>query len=180
MKLVVGLGNPGEKYQDTRHNVGFVVADALAREVESGGWEVSKKYVSLLYSPQPTTYNLQIAKPQTFMNDSGTAVKKLVNFYKIKKDDLWVVHDDLDLSLGTYKIQKARGPRDHGGINSIEDQLGTKGFWRVRIGVENREPENRMPGEEYVLQNFTSAESEILQDVIEQAVGELVKKVAII
>lgn len=145
MKLFVGLGNPGEKYLETRHNVGYLVIDELSRIVKGQG--------------------LVVKKTNTFMNDSGVAVKKLINHYSLAISHLYIVHDDLDLPLGTWKIQYAKGPEDNGGINSIEQVLGTKDFWRIRVGIDNRNPEERTPGEEYVLQNFTDEEKQILDKV---------------
>jgi peptidyl-tRNA hydrolase, PTH1 family len=107
------------------------------------------------------------------MNESGKAVKKLVDFYKVEMDDLYVIHDDLDIKLGEYKIQKGVGPKVHGGVNSIERELGKEDFWRARVGVDNRDLENRIPGEEYVLQNFTREERNILMESINQLVSNL-------
>jgi len=139
MKLIVGLGNPGAKYAQNRHNSGFMLVD---------------------YLKQNASFNsdVEYLKPQTFMNKSGDEVSRKVNFYKIKPEDLVVIHDDLDLKLGEYKIQKGKGPKIHNGINHIEERLGTKDFWRVRIGVDARPIENRLPGDAYVLQNFQSGE----------------------
>jgi PTH1 family peptidyl-tRNA hydrolase len=182
-KLIIGLGNPGKKYENTRHNVGFMVIDALASQIANSQWSMVKKYNSLIIDHQQSTI---FCKPQTFMNSSGIAVSKPATFYKIPATNIYVIHDDLDIKLGEYKIQKSVGPRLHNGISSIEKALGTKDFWRVRIGVENR-PSNlkffnlifrrRIPGEKYVLQNFNSREQEILNDVINNVVKELSSKV---
>ncbi len=180
MKLIVGLGNPGEKYANTRHNVGFMVVDQIAQMV-NGQWSMIKKFNSLIINNkqslannvgQPSTI---LSKPQTFMNDSGIAVSKMMNFYKIQSSELYIIHDDLDIKLGEYKIQKGIGPKVHNGVNSIEEKLGTKDFWRVRVGVDNRNSENRLPGEEYVLQNFNNMEEKILNKVISEIVGEFNK-----
>src|SRR3972149_1266470 len=112
MKLIVGLGNPGEGYNNNRHNVGHMVVESLKRS-------------------------------QGFMNDSGVFVNKLVEQNMVKTSDLWVIHDDLDIPLGSYKIQKGKGPKLHNGINSIEKELASEDFWRVRVGVENRSSENK-------------------------------------
>ena len=105
------------------------------------------------------------------MNRSGEAVKKLVNKYKVQSTNLYVIHDDLDIPLGKYKIQKGRGPKEHRGILSIEQSLGKKDFWRVRIGVENRSSD--MAGDEYVLDNFTAEERAIIDGVIQDVVKDL-------
>ena len=164
MKLIIGLGNPGEKYINTRHNAGYMVVDKLKN----------------LRTKKPK--NVIITKTNTFMNDSGVAVKYAVNKHKVKTINLYIVHDDLDLPLGTWKLQFAKGPKDNGGINSIEQVLGTKNFWRIRIGIDNRQslplrgrnPENRISGEEYVLEDFTSDEKVVLDKVI----NDICKKLA--
>ena len=138
MKLIVGLGNPGEKYKNNRHNVGFWVVDELAR----------------LNLP-----NAVLFKPQKFMNRSGQEVKKLIKKYPLDKNELYVIHDDLDIELGKYKISLAKGPKVHNGLQSIYQQLGTKNFWHVRVGIDNREATGYTgSGEDYVLQNFRPEE----------------------
>ena len=116
-----------------------------------------------------------LVKPQTFMNRSGEVVAKIANFYKVTIDDLVVIHDDLDIRLGEYKIQKGVGPKVHNGLISVEEQLGTANFWRVRIGVDNRiqNSEFRIQGEDYVLADFLPEEKTIIDGVIEKAVKEL-------
>src|SRR3989338_4001592 len=144
MILIVGLGNPGEKYEKTRHNVGSRVVTEMAS----------------LNLP-----NVILARPQTYMNESGKAVKKLIENRKLKIGNLIVIHDDIDIPLGEFKIQKGRGSAGHKGVESIIKELGTKNFWRVRIGVY---PESGKPKQvdRFVLQNFTKAEEKILKGVI--------------
>ncbi|MEJ2347901.1 MAG: aminoacyl-tRNA hydrolase [Patescibacteria group bacterium] len=166
MKLIVGLGNPGEEHKNNRHNVGFMVVDGLSNEK----WSSVRKFQSLIIKKGQ---KFILAKPQTYMNSSGKAVKKIVDHFKIKTSDLWVIHDDLDISLGDFKIQKGKGPRLHKGVISIEKELGKSDFWRVRVGVENRDPENRIPGEAYVLQDFKEEEMEIIKSVVNEISKEL-------
>ncbi|MFI5241192.1 MAG: aminoacyl-tRNA hydrolase [Microgenomates group bacterium] len=154
MKLIIGLGNPGEKYVNTRHNVGFFLCDSL---------EESK-----------TGSSFVIKKSDSFMNDSGGFVQKMLNKYKVKPEDLYIVHDDLDIKLGDYKIQFGKGPKVHNGINSVEEKISTNNFWRVRIGVDNRDLDNRTPGEEYVLQDFTPQEVETVNGVLKEICKKLV------
>lgn len=176
MKLIVGLGNPGDKYRNNRHNVGFCVVDAMAngrsKEAKLSLWLMVNKLESEIFENKP---NFVFAKPTTFMNNSGRAVKKLINHYSLNINHLCVVHDDLDIPLGQFKIQKDRGPKVHNGVNSIEEALGTNEFWRVRVGVDNRDPDNRTPGEKYVLEDFTSEEMEIVNRVIKNIAEDLLK-----
>jgi len=153
MKLIIGLGNPGQDYAGTRHNVGFSVVDQL------------KKYKSA---------NLQIYKSTNFMNESGEFVQRLLTKYpNIPISDIYIVHDDLDIKLGEYKIQLGHGPKDHNGIKSIDAELGTDQYWHVKIGVDNRPLDGRPMGEEYVLQNFDDEEKKILDRVINEVCHKL-------
>jgi PTH1 family peptidyl-tRNA hydrolase len=193
MQLIVGLGNPGERYERTRHNVGFLVLEKLKTKISNFQFPISK-WFDTTHHPESVEgqilnrnfqlekkFNAEIqkledvilAKPQTFMNESGMAVSSLANFYKIKPDNIYVIHDDLDLRLGDYKIQKGVGPKLHYGIQSIEEKLGSKDFWRIRVGVDNRDPQNRIPGEEYVLQKFTDEEKGIIERTIDKVIIEL-------
>lgn len=165
MKMIVGLGNVGSEYERTRHNVGFVVVEKMSG---SAGWNnqgksMTKKEGEVLF-----------VKPQTFMNRSGEAVSELARFYKLGVDEIWVIHDDLDIVLGDYKIQKGVGPKSHNGILSVEGQLGDDGFWRVRVGVDARGNDvSRVSGEDYVLSDFSSGERKILDEVIEKIIEEI-------
>lgn len=155
MKLIVGLGNPGVKYQNNRHNVGQMAILEL--------------------QPATRIKGIIIKSSDRFMNDSGTFVKKMMDKYpNIKTSDLYVIHDDLDIPLGVYKIQFGKGPKVHNGLNDIYEKLGTSDFWHVRVGVDNRDPENRTKGQEYVLEDFTAEEKLILDRVIKQICNQLV------
>ena len=169
MKLLVGLGNPGEAHVGNRHNVGFMVVDRLAGE----GAEWEPKFEALILKAK----DYLLVKPQMFMNRSGEVVTKIANFYKVTIDDLVVIHDDLDIRLGEYKIQKGVGPKVHNGLTSVEERLGTANFWRLRVGVDNRLPgQARVPGDEYVLSDFTAEEKEISDGVMGEAVKELERR----
>lgn len=163
MKLIIGLGNPGRVYAETRHNVGYKAIDAFleSKTCNLKSWK-----------------GVKVFKTDTFMNESGFFVKKLAARYKIPASDLYIIHDDLDIKLGEYKIQLGRGPKDHKGILSIEKELGDKNFWRVRIGVDNRLKVNseRQEGEDYVLENFTDDERQILDKVIKGLCRRIVSK----
>ncbi len=167
MKIVVGLGNIGEKYRNTRHNVGFRVVERLAagekfREDKAQEALICRKGSVLL------------VKPTTFMNESGRAVRKIMDFYKISASDLVLVHDDLDIETGDYKIQKGKGPKVHNGISSVESTVGTSDFWRLRIGVDSRKTRIFAgSGADYVLSNFSSEDEDTMEDVIEESCDEL-------
>jgi peptidyl-tRNA hydrolase, PTH1 family len=152
MKLVVGLGNPGVEYINTWHNTGFFAVDLL------NSYKLS---------------NVKLFKSTEFMNDSGSFVSDVVEKYKISLSDLYIIHDDLDLVLGTFKIQFGRGPKDHGGLNSINKMLMTDKYWHVRIGVDNRTADNRIPGIDFVLQNYSDGEKQILGNTIKSACKKL-------
>jgi len=136
MILIAGLGNPGKKYQGTRHNIGFLVIDQLKTLNPEG---------------------VVLAKPQTFMNNSGKAVKSLLGDYKEKPENLIVVHDDIDLPLGKIKIAKDRGAAGHKGVESIIKELKTKNFTRLRIGIQPKSGKPRK-SEIFVLQKFKKEE----------------------
>lgn len=182
MKLLVGLGNPGKKYAKTRHNTGWLVLDSLATKMTNDKWQTNEnsktqsfKFEKNFNAETLKVENVILAKPQTFMNSSGEAVKKLSDFYKIRKSDLYIIHDDLDIPLGKYKIQKGKGPELHYGVKSVEQELGTKEFWRVRVGIDNRDSTNRVHGEEYTLQEFSDSEEKVRDDVIREVEEKLLK-----
>ncbi len=169
MFCIVGLGNPGEKYRNNRHNVGFQFIDYLIENLQIPNFKTQK----MLHVTCYMLHDLILAKPQTFMNRSGEAVKFCVTSYKLQAtNDLVIVHDDLDIPLGKFKIQKGTGPKLHNGIESVERSLGTKDFWRVRVGVDARPArrsldgcgtsEKWLDGETYVLNDFLPAEKNIL------------------
>lgn len=174
MKLIVGLGNPGQKYQNNRHNAGFMVVEELVRKKKLGEWQSKRKFESQIVEDK----DLLIIKPQTFMNESGRAVLAVKNFYKIDTRDIYVVHDDLDIVLGNYKIQQGKGPQVHNGLRSIERELATDQFWNARVGVENREIRGNkgVPGVVYSLKDFETQEREIVGDVIDKVVADLLTR----
>src|SRR3972149_7107899 len=122
MKLIIGLGNPGEKYKNTRHNVGWMVIDALTSQIRNSKSEILNKRM------HHSVGKIQIFKSKNFMNDSGVFVAELTKRYSLNPNHLYVVHDDLDIPLGTFKIQFGRGPKDHNGIKSVNEELGTNEY----------------------------------------------------
>ena len=169
MKLILGLGNPGAEYINTRHNAGVVLVDKIY-ELKFMSYEYGfrrKKDISVYESN-----DLVLAKTANiFMNESGRIIQEL-RMMNCEFDQLYVAHDDLDLKLGEFKIQFGKGPKDHHGIESVEGALGTKDFWRIRIGIDNRagEREGGRAGEEYVLQKFTAEEKVILDKTLDAIV----------
>ncbi len=161
MILIVGLGNPGKKYQNNRHNVGHMFVDFVNKNFK---FQIS---------------NFKLIKTDCFMNLSGIFVKKLIENYKLNPpaggENLIIVHDDLDIPLGKFHIQFASGPQLHNGLESIEQHLKTKEFWRLRIGVDARTPERKVPGETYSLQNFLPNEKNLLETEIFPKIFEQLK-----
>ncbi len=148
MKLIVGLGNPGEKYEKTRHNLGFLVLDKFLKDtsqVQKTVWQESKKFkcdISQIEwqrrsagSGQANFDKVILVKPRTYMNSSGLCVEIVSSFYKIEPSDIWIIHDEIDLPLGSMKIKFGGGSAGHKGIISIMNSLGTEKFWRFRLGI---------------------------------------------
>lgn len=184
MNFVIGLGNPGETYLHSRHNAGFMATDVMWEE-----WKVTHQLPAfLLENKWPAevsrTRALLLAKPHTFMNNSGLAVRALLQFYDKNSlaktsqglSNLWVCHDDLDLQLGQFKIQFGTGPKVHNGLSSLYQHLGTSQFWHVRLGIDARQGDRSLPGSAYVLQSFTKTERAELDTAIEKATAQVAKQ----
>jgi len=163
--LIVGLGNPGLAYRHNRHNVGFMVADALADKLEIPLKRV--KFKAQIGNGKLEDIPIIIAKPLTFMNNSGEAVAPLVRYFKVPLERLLVIHDDMDLPLGTLRMRPSGGSAGHNGMLSIFDKLGTNAIPRLRVGIGR--PPGRMDPADYVLQDFPRSEEELLSMVITQA-----------
>jgi len=172
-RLIIGLGNPGPKYQWTRHNAGFMVLDRLSRVM---GVAVAKKSFSGLYGEGSWHGDrLLLLKPQTFMNLSGRSAAEALRFHKLTLSDLIVIHDDLDIPFGRVKIKEGGGHGGHNGLRSLMQELGGGGFVRVRIGVGRPVHGDAA---DYVLANFPPTEMAslpILLDGVVDLLGELVK-----
>ena len=163
--LLIGLGNPGREYRDTRHNVGFMLIDMLIVRLNAQGMKVQSKAIVTTATYQDR--KLILAKPQTYMNLSGQSAQGLLNFYKIPMENMLVAHDDLDIPFGTIRIRPKGGPGGQGGMASTIQQLGTKDFPRLRIGIGR--PPGRMDPSDFVLQNFTRDEMKLLPEIINRA-----------
>jgi len=169
VKLIVGLGNPGPRYQNSRHNFGFLVIDKLAGLY---GIDLDRKDFETHWGKGKLEgISVLLAKPQTFMNLSGIAVRQLAGFFRIELSDVMVVHDDLDLPFATIRLKEGGGHGGHRGLMSIEDHLGDSGFKRVRLGIGR--PCEQMAPEHYVLQPFSKEEEKILPEILERACGAI-------
>ncbi len=165
MKLIVGLGNPGAEYAGNRHNLGFMVVDELARQADAN-WSKASQANALIAKINLEGEDLVLAKPQTFMNLSGPAVQALAGFYKIEPDNIWVIHDELDLPFGVMRVRTSGDSAGHNGLKSIIESLGTHGFGRFRIGIANEALRSPIPPEAFVLQNFRDIEKATLNEII--------------
>jgi len=175
MFLIVGLGNPGEKYKNTRHNVGFMTIDNLQLTIDKfSDWKNIKKLQAVISKGEINGQKVLLAKPRTFMNFSGQAVKKLVSNVKCQMSNVLVIHDDIDLPLGKIKIVKNRGAGGHKGVESIIKILETKNFIRFRIGVWPKslitQPTNHKIVEKFVLQKFNKGEEKMVKEVIKKTI----------
>lgn len=160
MKLIVGLGNPGKEYENTRHNIGFQTIDLFAQKL---GITISKSkfnglYVETLIHNEKTI----LLKPQSYINLSGEVIRRFVDFYKIDTKDILIISDDLDLSFGTYKLKKKGSSGGHNGLKNIELHLGTQEYCRIKIGISNNK---NIDTKDYVLGKISTSENELLNKV---------------
>lgn len=178
MKLIIGLGNPGKQYENTRHNAGFILLDKIQKDFSFSEFKLEKKFDAeisggiLHYPLLPSGEGARRAdegrkalliKPQTFMNLSGESVRKILEFYKLSPADIVVIHDDLDIKLGTFKIATNSSSAGHNGVQNIIDTLGTQEFQRLRIGIGQEttdEPSCRIGAHDFVLGKFSTEELE--------------------
>jgi len=163
MIFIVGLGNPGKTYASTRHNAGFLALDAFAKEHEFPAFKLSKKHTALVSEGILGSAKVVLAKPQTFMNKSGVSVRSLLK----QGGELIVVHDDIDIPIGTVKVSKDRGSAGHKGVESVMEELKSKDFTRIRIGIQPLfgKPKNV---EDFVLQRFSPEELPAMRDAIQE------------
>lgn len=186
MKIIVGLGNPGEQYKNTRHNAGFLALDSLGNSKalnhtpELIRFSLDKKLKSRIYHTVHKGEKIILVKPDTFMNASGAAVSLVMQYYKAKIDDLVVLSDDVDLPLGQLRVRLRGGSGGQKGLQNIIDTLGTEEFVRVRIGIANTEDSNeidllptKIDTADYVLQNFSNDEMAKLEKTLETLVSHI-------
>ncbi|OGO63634.1 MAG: aminoacyl-tRNA hydrolase [Chloroflexi bacterium RBG_19FT_COMBO_50_10] len=164
--LIVGLGNPGRKFEHNRHNVGFILLNRLSTKLGEGFGRVEAR--ALVSKPIYQGERVILVKPQTFMNNSGSSVSSLLRFYQVPLENLLVAYDDVDLPLGVVRLRPSGGSAGQKGMQSIIERLGTEEFPRLRIGTGR--PPGRQEAADYVLQDFRSQETEPLEDALDRAV----------
>ena len=169
MILIVGLGNPGKKFEKTRHNLGFRVVDEIAANFQFSIFNFQSIFNVKISKGEIANKKIILAKPQTFMNLSGKAVKKLISNIQNLTSKLWIIHDDIDIPLGEIRIVKNRSSAGHKGVESIIKELGTKNFVRFRIGIQPKFGKPKNP-ERFVLQKFNKEEEKIVKEVIKKTV----------
>ncbi len=177
-KLIVGLGNPGDKNIGTRHNVGFEVLDKLAADLFPDiPWQSSSDFnAEIIEGEISAGQKVILVKPQTYMNDSGKAVQRILSSYNVSIDRVWVVHDDLDLKVGKLRIRKEASSGGHRGVLSIIDSLGSQAFPRFRVGIRNKNLDTfSILPEMFVLQIFNDNERPTIDKVIKKTVKEIKK-----
>jgi len=176
MWLVVGLGNPEKKYTRNRHNIGFMVADELARRCDMPGWR--EKFGGALTSGRVGTDKAQVLKPLEYMNNSGFALNRAAQFFQIEPENIIVIHDEIDLPFGRVRIKSGGGHGGHNGLRSIVEQLGSKDFLRIRLGVGKPERTDGSPGDGrvsgHVLSDF-AADQQTELDALIRAAAEAVE-----
>lgn len=160
MKLIVGLGNPGREYEKTRHNIGFQMIDKFAKEL---GVSINKSKFNGLYGEVLINgEKVVLLKPQSYINLSGEVIRSFVDFYKISINDILIIHDDLDLSVGTYKIKQKGSSGGHNGLKNIELHLGTQEYKRIKVGISNNK---NIDTKDYVLGKISKEETEKIVEV---------------
>lgn len=163
--LIVGLGNPGREFRETRHNIGFMLLDRLAIKLEAKFTRIQAK--ALVTDRIYRDRKIVLAKPQSFMNLSGQSVRSLIRFYQIVNENLLIAHDDIDLPLGSIRIRLDGGSAGQKGIKSIIEHLGTDKFTRIRLGIGR--PPGQKQAANYVLQTFSDDDMSIVSDMLSRA-----------
>lgn len=176
MKIIAGLGNPGDKYEKTRHNVGFMCVDILKKVFGFDEWKLNKKFNAEIAEGTYENEKIVLVKPQTYMNASGEAVQKVVNFYNVPMTDLWIIYDDVDLPLGKIRVRADGAPGSHNGMKSVVELLGSQDFPRIRIGIESRGESASKEQEiaSFVLHPFLKEEKGTAEEAVKNAVDALV------
>lgn len=163
MRLIVGLGNPGEKYLNTRHNLGFMILEKVAQKREAV-FRLEPHFQARFADMGSLEDRIKLIQPQTFMNESGKAVAKIKNYWKVDSEDIWVIYDEADLDLGKVRVSLGGSSAGHKGVESIIQAIGEQ-FWRIRVGI-GKSP--KIPTEEWVLKKLTKNEITEREKIIDQ------------
>ena len=181
MKIIIGLGNPGEEYLATRHNVGFSFLDKLKEKYSFPDFESNKKFQAEISKGTIHGVEVMLAKPQTFMNLSGVSAQAILNFYKLTPDDILIIQDDLDIALGKYKVATDSSAAGHNGVRDIIKKLGTQHFHRLRVGIGQEvdgAPVCRLGAHDFVLGKFSADETETISTISNGIMEEIEKIIA--
>lgn len=170
MKLILGLGNPGEKYEKTRHNFGFRALDEFQQKNEFPDWKLDKKFRAEITEKKIRNEKVFLVKPQTFMNLSGEAARAILDFYKPSLEDFIIAYDDVDLPFGKIRIREGGSSGGHNGIKSLIQHFGTENFARLRLGIAT-ELLDLVPTEEFVLSKFSKDEEKEIVEIIDRAIS---------
>lgn len=169
-KLIIGLGNPGKEYEKNRHNVGFMAIEKICKTYGFDSFKEEKKFEAEIAKGKIKNKTVILAKPLTFMNKSGTAVRKIKDYFKIKNEDVIVIFDDVDLPIGTIRIREKGGAGTHNGMKSIVQEINTENFPRIRIGTESRGElaPKKQEISSFVLSDFSKKEISIIDKSIDK------------
>ncbi|HLB32331.1 MAG TPA: aminoacyl-tRNA hydrolase [Patescibacteria group bacterium] len=170
IKLIIGLGNPGKQYERTRHNIGFMLVDALAKKIGVDSWKHDGRFNADIATGQVDGNKIVFAKPATFMNKSGDAVRRVAGFHKIEPSETLVAADDLNLDLGKVRLRLGGSDGGHNGLKSVIEIIG-EDFWRMRMGIGFNE--NKV-AEDYVLEKIPTSEMPVVERAIDKAVESLI------
>ncbi|MEI6627579.1 MAG: aminoacyl-tRNA hydrolase [bacterium] len=168
MKLVVGLGNPGKDFAKTWHNLGFIALDEFKKTINGSGFKLEKKFHAEISNGKIGDEKIVLAKPQTFMNESGQAVSTITSYYKITPDNIIIIQDDIDLPLTKMRLSRDSSAGGHNGIKSIIEHLGTQNFIRIKLGIKTNKTAI-MGTINYVLASFNKTEEKIIREEIKKA-----------
>ena len=170
MLLIIALGNPGQQLKHTRHNIGREIAEAFARSADAADFRLEKKWNAQVTETRINKEKMAILLPETMMNKSGSAVAAATRFFKIKQKNIFVIHDDADIALGSAKLSFAKNSAGHKGVESVIRALKTKEFWRLRIGIAGK---RNIPAERLVLKKFTPDEQRIVKKITKKTMEAL-------
>lgn len=174
IKLIVGLGNPGKEYENTRHNVGFMVVDKLVQKCDDDSWSNDTRFLASVTKIIIDDKQVIVAKPETFMNNSGQSVAAIANYFKIDPCDIIIIADDINLEVGAIRVRKTGSSGGHNGLKSVIERIG-ENFGRVRIGIGINKNE---PSESYVLKKIPSDDKELIEKAVDKVADFLITSIS--